>query len=297
LFEWQELKESWGSIESSVVEELETVERLPPVHGPTPPPSIINSSYEILQEVELRLGMEWYETLTRTIAPWDTYARASEIPKLAYWISPTGLYLHDQAPQNLIKILVEKRVLWHQYIKNHGEGEAWRLTSKEFDKLSFGVEPRNCELCETEFRVFGNLIEFAQMNPWQILHNRKFCGQDCQRESKWQETVREGMQPRAVFDRTVTRDAVWKRFGPRCYLCGKEAFYDQPDLALRNKSKAWKSRWGEVDKYDETRKAIVEHVVPRSKGGSHTWDNVRIACNGCNLVKGDKEIEIEFDEL
>ncbi|NBX74482.1 MAG: HNH endonuclease [Alphaproteobacteria bacterium] len=29
-----------------------------------------------------------------------------------------------------------------------------------------------------------------------------------------------------------------------------------------------------------------DHVVPRSKGGRTTWDNVVTACSGCNLVKG-----------
>jgi 5-methylcytosine-specific restriction endonuclease McrA len=301
MFEWQQLKKPWGLGESSKVEQLEHVEPLPPVKGPTPPSSIINSSFEILLEVDQILGMEWYDTLTRTIAPWGVFSTTAELPKLAYWVSPSGLYLHDQAPQNLIKILVEKRVLWHQHIKGHREGEAWQLTAKEFDTLSFGVKPRNCDLCETEFRVFGNLIEFAQTNPWQILHNRKFCSQACRRESKWQDSVRKGMNPDAAFDKTITRDAVWKRFGPRCYLCGKEAFYNQPDLVLRNKSKAWRARWGDVDKYDETRNAVVEHVVPRSKGGSHTWENVRIACSGCNLDKGDvilaiEKIVDEFDE-
>ncbi len=32
----------------------------------------------------------------------------------------------------------------------------------------------------------------------------------------------------------------------------------------------------------------LDHVIPRSKGGSHTWDNVVIACNSCNSRKGDR---------
>ncbi len=31
-----------------------------------------------------------------------------------------------------------------------------------------------------------------------------------------------------------------------------------------------------------------DHVVPRSKGGLTTWDNVVAACSPCNLRKGDK---------
>jgi 5-methylcytosine-specific restriction endonuclease McrA len=31
----------------------------------------------------------------------------------------------------------------------------------------------------------------------------------------------------------------------------------------------------------------LDHVIPRSKGGSHTWDNVVTACEKCNSRKGD----------
>ena len=29
-----------------------------------------------------------------------------------------------------------------------------------------------------------------------------------------------------------------------------------------------------------------DHVIPRSRGGRTTWDNVVTACAGCNLMKG-----------
>ena len=32
----------------------------------------------------------------------------------------------------------------------------------------------------------------------------------------------------------------------------------------------------------------VDHVVPRSKGGDHSWENVVTSCAPCNLRKGDK---------
>lgn len=34
----------------------------------------------------------------------------------------------------------------------------------------------------------------------------------------------------------------------------------------------------------------IEHVIPISKGGKHTWDNVRLAHHYCNTIKRDKEI-------
>jgi 5-methylcytosine-specific restriction endonuclease McrA len=32
----------------------------------------------------------------------------------------------------------------------------------------------------------------------------------------------------------------------------------------------------------------IDHVIPRSRGGTHTWDNVVAACRRCNSTKGDR---------
>lgn len=37
-----------------------------------------------------------------------------------------------------------------------------------------------------------------------------------------------------------------------------------------------------------TRDLTIDHVIPRSKGGPHTWENLVSACKGCNHRKGGK---------
>ncbi|MEI6495633.1 MAG: HNH endonuclease [Actinomycetota bacterium] len=32
----------------------------------------------------------------------------------------------------------------------------------------------------------------------------------------------------------------------------------------------------------------IDHIMPRSRGGGHTWDNVAAACRPCNLSKRDR---------
>lgn len=32
----------------------------------------------------------------------------------------------------------------------------------------------------------------------------------------------------------------------------------------------------------------IDHVIPRSRGGKHTWDNVVAACRRCNVRKGSR---------
>lgn len=34
-------------------------------------------------------------------------------------------------------------------------------------------------------------------------------------------------------------------------------------------------------------RASIEHLMPISKGGTHTWDNCILACLGCNLSRGN----------
>jgi 5-methylcytosine-specific restriction endonuclease McrA len=40
-----------------------------------------------------------------------------------------------------------------------------------------------------------------------------------------------------------------------------------------------------------TKNLTLDHVIPRSKGGKHSWDNVVTACERCNSKKGDRTPE------
>ena len=55
----------------------------------------------------------------------------------------------------------------------------------------------------------------------------------------------------------VTRRAVFGRDGHRCQYCGSAA-------------------------------ESIDHIVPRSRGGDHTWENVVACCRSCNIRKGDR---------
>jgi 5-methylcytosine-specific restriction endonuclease McrA len=55
----------------------------------------------------------------------------------------------------------------------------------------------------------------------------------------------------------LNRRAVFARDGHRCQYCGASA-------------------------------ENIDHVVPRSRGGTHTWENVVAACRRCNTRKEDR---------
>lgn len=64
--------------------------------------------------------------------------------------------------------------------------------------------------------------------------------------------------PRAV-KRRISRRVLFARDGWRCAYCGHTAG-----------------------------RLTLDHVVPRSRGGDSTWENVVTACAPCNLRKGDR---------
>ena len=63
--------------------------------------------------------------------------------------------------------------------------------------------------------------------------------------------------PRDTHRRKITRRAVFARDGWTCQYCGARA------------------------------NLTVDHVVPRSKGGASSWENIVASCAPCNRRKGD----------
>lgn len=57
-----------------------------------------------------------------------------------------------------------------------------------------------------------------------------------------------------------TRRNIYEHYAHRCCYCGKK--FSTKDLNL-------------------------DHIIPRSKGGLSTWDNVVTSCISCNIKKGD----------
>jgi 5-methylcytosine-specific restriction endonuclease McrA len=58
----------------------------------------------------------------------------------------------------------------------------------------------------------------------------------------------------------LSRRAIFARDGGRCVYCGNAA-------------------------------TSIDHVIPRSRGGGHNWENVVAACHRCNHAKADKPLK------
>ena len=40
----------------------------------------------------------------------------------------------------------------------------------------------------------------------------------------------------------------------------------------------------------------LDHVIPRSKGGPNTWDNLVTCCGDCNVKKGDLDVDVFLEQ-
>lgn len=69
-----------------------------------------------------------------------------------------------------------------------------------------------------------------------------------------------------TYDRSITLDAVYKKYRGRCCGCGCKT--------VRSKD------------YDP-RMATLDHVIALANNGTHTWDNVQLLCMKCNTEKRD----------
>ena len=71
----------------------------------------------------------------------------------------------------------------------------------------------------------------------------------------------------------ITLDEVIERDDGICYLCGCET----------NKDDCWR----DVNGYHVCGDTYPtrDHVIPIARGGTHTWENVRLACRRCNSLK------------
>lgn len=64
------------------------------------------------------------------------------------------------------------------------------------------------------------------------------------------------------------RHAIYARDEWKCYLCGDQLSLDAPA--------------------NDPKELTLDHVLPRSLGGSHDSENLRTACRTCNVLKSNK---------
>lgn len=121
-------------------------------------------------------------------------------------------------------------------------------------------ETRECKECGEIFSIDKRL-------------NNVYCSADCRRKAE--NRKKDKRIPREqIVDTDISLKRLFKRDNGICWICGEKCDFDSTSVSQK----------GNVicgDLYPE-----IEHVVPISRGGLHSWANVRLAHHKCNAQKG-----------
>lgn len=107
--------------------------------------------------------------------------------------------------------------------------------------------------------------------------NAKCCSEECSRKYANSKGDRRVRRMRKV-DKSISLKKLYLRDGGKCWICGDKCDFNDC-------------------RHDENGNFIVgsmypsiDHVYPISKGGAHSWDNVKLAHHYCNTLKNDKVV-------
>lgn len=124
-------------------------------------------------------------------------------------------------------------------------------------------ELRRCKRCGKEF----------ECSP---THNKMYCSKACERV-RFDDARRMRKRKTQIIEEGITLHKLYQRDGGRCSICGGMTSWES--YRIINGKKCVNGSYPSID-----------HVMPLSLGGSHTWENVRLACYKCNMIKGARQI-------
>jgi len=130
------------------------------------------------------------------------------------------------------------------------------------DPFVYEEETRTCKRCGKPFKCHPH-------------SNQIFCSIECQKA--YLHATHDILRRQRVKEHEVDRDITLERVADRdhniCQICGKPV--DWNDYKVVNGKKVSLGNYPSRD-----------HIVPLCKGGSHSWDNIRLAHVSCNSRKG-----------
>lgn len=99
----------------------------------------------------------------------------------------------------------------------------------------------------------------------------KYCSDVCRKKhnNRYHEVNRRNkIRENGRIDWSISLSKLVRKDKDVCHICGEKV-----DMSIDTNS----GRYGSID-----------HVIPISKGGTHTWDNVKLAHRECNSLKRDR---------
>lgn len=106
---------------------------------------------------------------------------------------------------------------------------------------------------------------------------KKYCSSRClQRANDVKKRhIRRMRKKSQLIDNDISLEKLYERDKGICYICGCKC--DWNDYNIKDGAFIVKETYPTQD-----------HVIPLSKNGMHSWDNLKLACFRCNTLKGGK---------
>jgi hypothetical protein len=124
-------------------------------------------------------------------------------------------------------------------------------------KQEESIRSLKCAWCGVEFIARKKTLKYCS----------KVCSLKRQNQSDHQRKDRRH-RANGGADFSINLKDLYLRDGGRCHICGMQVLMDGDSN---------NNYYGSID-----------HVIPTAKGGTHTWDNIKLAHRICNSVKADK---------
>lgn len=131
-------------------------------------------------------------------------------------------------------------------------------------RMAHPIVARACAQCGTEF------------TPRSSHKHIKYCSKTCRLEAFNASPERQGKSHHrramkyGVEYQEIRREDVFERDGWRCQICGRKTPPERSGTKHANAPE-------------------LDHRVPMSRGGGHTFGNVQCACRACNVKKSNRE--------
>lgn len=148
-----------------------------------------------------------------------------------------------------------------------------RYRNKDKASKLIQYEFRECKECGELFSVDSRM-------------NNVYCSKDCRRKAANRRSDKR-IPKEQIVDTDISLKRLFKRDNGICWICGKQSILDDWQYSKTGK------------RYPGDNRAEIDHVIPVSRGGLHSWNNVRIAHHKCNHDKSDSiypyvPLEMEF---
>lgn len=151
---------------------------------------------------------------------------------------------------------------WEEYVEIQKEKARQNAEIKKIEKAwytAIHTVERECIICGTLFYCLDN-------------QNKKTCSEECRHKLRNARSDKR-IPKDQIIDTDINLERLFRRDEGKCWICGGQCDFNDKSI----------SRSGH--EYSGATYPTIDHVVPVSRGGLHSWENVRLAHWKCNTIE------------